>query len=77
MNSTITAKYQTTIPKAIRNALDISMNDVLEWTIENGRAVICPVHADFLKYRGAIRVPEGDIEADVEAGRTAMVERHR
>ena len=77
MNSTITMKYQTTVPKAVRDALGISINDVIEWTVEKGRAVVRPVHSDFLKYRGSVKVEPGDIQADIEAARDAMTERFR
>ncbi|OGU17653.1 MAG: hypothetical protein A2076_06050 [Geobacteraceae bacterium GWC2_53_11] len=77
MNSTITVKYQTTVPKVVREALGISINDVIEWTVEKGRAVVRPVHSDFLKFRGSITVEPGDIQADIEAARDAMTERFR
>jgi len=77
MNSAVTIKYQTTIPKVVRDALGISINDVLEWTVEKGRAVVRPVHSDFLKYRGCVKIEPGDIAADIEAARDAMVERFR
>ena len=54
MNSTVTAKYQTTIPKAVREKIGISVNDTLEWVIEKGKAVVQPVHSDFLRYRGSV-----------------------
>jgi len=33
MRSLITSKYQTTIPKAIRDRLGISVKDALEWKL--------------------------------------------
>jgi len=77
VNSTITAKYQTTIPKSVREALGISISDALEWTIEKGRAVVYPLHGDFLKHRGGIDLPAGDISADIEVAREAIAERYR
>jgi AbrB family looped-hinge helix DNA binding protein len=55
MNSTVTVKYQTTIPKAVREQLGISVNDALEWTVEKGRVVVYPMHNDFLSYRGSVK----------------------
>lgn len=77
MNSTVTVKYQTTVPKVVREALGISINDVIEWTVEKGRAVVRPVHSDFLKFRGFVKVEPGDIQADIEAARDAIAERFR
>jgi len=44
MYSTVTAKYQITIPRAVREKLGISINDSLEWIVENGQVVVCPIH---------------------------------
>lgn len=43
MNSTVKAKYQTTIPKAVREILGISVNDALEWIVEKGQVVVQPI----------------------------------
>ena len=77
MNSTVTSKYQTTVPKVVRDALGISINDVIEWTVEKGRAVVRPAHSDFLKYRGSVKVEPGDIQTDIAAARDAMAERFK
>lgn len=37
MQSIITSKYQTTIPKAIRENLGLSVKDALEWKVEKSR----------------------------------------
>ena len=42
MKSTITSKYQTTIPKAIRINLGLSIKDALEWKVENGKVILYP-----------------------------------
>lgn len=77
MNSTVTVKYQTTVPKAVREALGIGVNDALDWTVEGGRATVVPVRDRFLRHRGTVRVGPGKIEADIEAARIAMAERRR
>lgn len=77
MNSTVTAKYQTTIPKAVREKLGISINDALEWIVEKGKVVVLPVHNDFLKYRGSVKVGAGDIAADIQAARESRLEKYR
>ena len=77
MNSTITMKYQTTVPKVVRDALGIAINDVIEWTVEKGRAVVRPVHSDFLSYRNSVNVEAGDITSDIAAARDAIAGRFR
>lgn len=77
MNSTVTAKYQTTIPKAVREQLGISINDALEWVVEKGRVVVQPVHNSFLGHRGSVKTGSGDIADDIQAAREARLEKYR
>ena len=77
MNSTITAKYQTTIPKAVREQLGIRVNDAIEWRVLKGKAEVVPVHAGFLHHKNTIHVGKGDIRADLEAARAGRVEKYR
>jgi AbrB family looped-hinge helix DNA binding protein len=77
MNSTVTAKYQTTIPKAVREKLGISINDALEWTVEQGKATVLPVHNDFLRYRGSVTMGAGDIAVDIQSAREHRTEKYR
>ena len=77
MNSTVTVKFQTTIPKAVREQLGISINDALEWIVEKGRVVVNPVHNNFLRHRGSIKTDPGDIAADIQAARDARMEKYR
>ena len=55
MKSTITLKYQTTVPKDVRENLGIEVHDALEWRIEKGRAVVIPIHKNFLQYRNTLK----------------------
>lgn len=77
MNSTVTVKYQTTIPKAVREQLGISINDALEWVVEKGRVIVQPVHNTFLGYQGSVKTGSGDIAADIQAARDSRMERYR
>jgi AbrB family looped-hinge helix DNA binding protein len=77
MKSTITAKFQTTIPKDVRERLKLSVHDAVDWKIEEGKVVVYPVRKDFLQYRNRIKVGEGDIRADIEQARVSRAERHR
>jgi len=77
MNSTVTVKYQTTIPKAVREKLGISVNDALEWIVEKGRVVVHPVHNQFLRHQGSVKTGSGEIAADIQAARDSRLEKYR
>ena len=77
MNSTVTVKYQTTIPKAVREKLGISVNDALEWIVEKGRVVVHPVHNQFLRHQGSVKAGSGEIAADIQAARDSRLEKYR
>ena len=77
MQSIITSKYQTTIPKAIRENLRLSVKDALEWKVDKGKVVVYPAKQDFLKYRNVIKTGEGDIAADIETARKLRTEKYR
>mgnify|MGYP001613902081 CR=1 FL=1 len=77
MQSIITSKFQTTIPKAVREQLGISINDALEWIVEKGKVVVHPVHNNFLKYRGSVKTGAGDIAADIQSAREDRMEKYR
>ncbi len=77
MNSTVTVKYQTTIPKSVRDHLGISVNDALEWIVEKGKVVVSPVHDHFLKHKGSVKVGAGDIPADISLARESQLEKYR
>lgn len=77
MQSVITSKYQTTIPKAIREDIGLSVKDALDWKVERGRIIISPAKLNFLKYRNAIKTGPGDIADDIEVARNLRVEKYR
>jgi AbrB family looped-hinge helix DNA binding protein len=77
MQSIITSKYQTTIPKAIRENIGLSVKDALDWKVERGRIVVSPVKQNFLKYRNAIKTGPGNIAGDIEIARNLRVEKYR
>ena len=77
MNSTITVKFQTTIPKVVREQLGIRVNDAIEWRVLKGKAEVVPVRTGFLRYRNVIHVGEGDLRSDLEAGRASRAEKRR
>ena len=77
MQSVITSKFQTTIPKAVRENLKLSVQDALEWKIERGKVIVCPAQKKFLQYKNTVKTGKGDISADVEQARTMRVEKYR
>lgn len=69
MQSVITSKHQTTIPKSIRDKLGLSVKDVLKWKVEKGKIIIFPARSKFLEHRNSVKVGKGDIGKDIDAAR--------
>jgi AbrB family looped-hinge helix DNA binding protein len=78
MQSLITSKYQTTIPKAIRENLGLSVKDALEWKLEKGKVTLYPAKRNFLKYRNAVKTGNGagDIADDIDIARNLRMEKY-
>ena len=77
MQSVITSKFQTTIPKDVRERLKLSIHDTLDWSVDNGRIVVLPVHKKFLNHRNRIKTGSGNIENDIQKARQKRVEKYR
>jgi len=77
MQSVITSKYQTTIPKNIRLQLKLSVSDTLEWKVEDGKAVVLPVSKKFFEHRNAIKTGKGDIANDIDLARKERAGKYR
>jgi AbrB family looped-hinge helix DNA binding protein len=77
MQSVITSKFQTTIPKDVRERLKLSIHDTLEWKIDRGKIVVLPVQKKFLGYRNKIKTGPGEIEEDIKQARKQRVEKYR
>ena len=52
----VTSKGQVTIPKSVREALDLHEGDVLLFRVERSRAVVAKT-PDFLELGGAVTIP--------------------
>jgi AbrB family looped-hinge helix DNA binding protein len=52
----VTSKGQVTVPKAVRDALDISEGDELVFRVEGARAVVART-PEFLTLAGTVAVP--------------------
>lgn len=70
LQSVLTSKGQTTIPKEIRQFLGLKPKDRLFYLIEDGKVVLKPLHGDILELRGSV-APKQRPE-DFEAIRSAM-----
>ncbi len=77
MKSTVTSKFQTTIPKAIREGLKLSINDTLDWELKNGRVILKPAQSKFLDHRNTIQIGKGDIEKDISEVKSVIAEKYR
>ncbi len=73
MKSKITSKYQTTIPREIRDRLNLSISDSIEWKIEKDKILVEPVDKPFLKYKGSIKIESGNIREDLLLSRKMRV----
>jgi len=77
MQTVITSKFQTTIPKKIREKLLLSVKDTLDWKVVNGRIIVSPMQTDFLKHKNSVRIGPGDISEDIQVARKTRAERYR
>jgi len=77
MQSVITSKFQTTIPKDVRERLKLSIHDTLEWKIDRDKIVVLPVQKKFLEYRNKIKTGPGKIADDIKQARKRRVEKYR
>jgi len=69
--STITSKGQTTVPKEVRDALDLDAGDRLTWEISGGRVAITTERPALYRYKGIIKHGPADaVQAVIEARKT-------
>lgn len=70
VQSSITARYRTTIPKEVRENLGVRPHDVLQWEIVDGYVRVRAAGKGFLERREAIRVGAGSTVEDVRRARS-------
>lgn len=56
--SVLTKKWQTTIPKEIRNILHLEPNDKILYQVEGQKVVLKPLKGNILELRGSIKTKE-------------------
>jgi len=70
--STITVKYQTTVPKEVREKLGVGPGDILKWEVVGDRVQVATAEPTFLLREGRIKVGPGDPVEDVRKARKLM-----
>ncbi len=68
--STITSKFQTTVPKEIRQKLGLAPRDLLCWEIVGQDVRVVPARRGFLDRRGSVQVGAGSAVEDVRLARS-------
>ena len=69
LQSVVTSKGQTTIPKEIRELLKLKPKDRLFYLVEDGKVILKPLQGDILELRGS--VPAREQPEDFDAVRAA------
>jgi len=77
VKSVVTSKFQTTIPKVIRENLKLSVNDTLNWEIESDKIVVRTIKNNFLAYKSTIKTGPGDVKNDIAFARKLRAEKYR
>lgn len=70
--STLTAKYQTTVPKEVREKLHAEPSDVLQWELAGDHVRVTVAPSDFQELQGRFKVGPGDPVEDVRRARELM-----
>jgi AbrB family looped-hinge helix DNA binding protein len=75
--SRITSKFQTTIPKVVRESLKLSIKDTLDWQVDKDKIIVRANEKRFLKYKNHIKTGAGDIENDRQLAFQKRMDRYR
>ncbi len=66
--STITSKGQTTVPKEVRDALDLGPGDSLSWEVRGGKVAITTDRPALFRWEGVFKEgPSDAVRAVAEA----------
>lgn len=68
--STVTSKYQTTIPREVRERLGVGPQDVLQWEIRGSQVQVKVADTAFLRRQGTIKAGSGSVMEDVRRARS-------
>ena len=67
--STLTSKGQTTVPKEVRDALDLDVGDKLTWEVRGGKVAVTTERPAFYRWEGIIKNSSGDVVKEMEQAR--------
>jgi antitoxin PrlF len=67
--STITSKGQTTVPKEVRDALNLEAGDKLTWEIHGGKIAISTDRPAFFAWEGFVKKSPGDVVKEIAEAR--------
>jgi AbrB family looped-hinge helix DNA binding protein len=67
--STLTSKGRTTVPKEVREALDLDEGDKLTWEIRGGKVTVMTDRPAFYRWEGLIKNSSGDVVQEIEQSR--------
>ena len=67
--SRITSKFQTTVPKDVREKLSIRADDSLEWTVIDGNAIVRQATSRLYRWIGYAKIGRGSTVEDVRKAR--------
>ncbi len=73
MQSIVTDRFQTTIPKEIREKLKLKKSDRIEWEISPEGIRISRIENPLLSMQGMIQIGSGNIEQDIEAAQESRL----
>jgi len=63
-SSTVTTKGQTTVPKEVRDALDVGPGDKLTWEVNGGRVAVTTERPAFWRWAGSVKGgPDDPVQA--------------
>jgi AbrB family looped-hinge helix DNA binding protein len=68
--STITSKGQTTVPKEVREALDLEPGDKITWEVQGGRVAVTTDRPELYRYKGFIKHGPDALTAVAQARKT-------
>lgn len=62
--SSLTSKWQTTIPKEIRNLLGLKPTDKILYVVDGKKVILKPLRGNILELRGSVRTKERPVDFD-------------
>ena len=67
--SSLTSKGRTTVPKEVREALDLHAGDKLTWEIRGRTVTVTANRPAFYRWEGIIKNSSGDVVQEMEEAR--------